>query len=269
VRKRLKKGSAVPEQQTWRLAELTLTQVRAVLPDVVVLPFAATEPHGGHLPYGTDIVEVEAIASRACQLARERGAGVVALPTIPFGVQSSQQSYPLAMNLYPSTLNRILSDLTESLDNSGVEKAVVLNGHGGNDFYPHLKELFGKRRVFLTQVNWFSLCHELAQELFASGGDHANEMETSLVLHLRPELVDMTKAGAQPTATFRLAAMRAGWARAPRPWDRYTQDSGAGDPRQATAEKGAHFFNAVCEELAVFLAELAAAKIDEAFPFQS
>ena len=259
----------MPERKPWQIAELTLPQLRAQPPKVVVLPFAATEPHGGHLSYGTDIVEVEAIADRACQLARERGAGVVALPTIPFGVQTSQQSYPLAMNLYPSTLNQVLSDLTESLDNSGVEKAVVLNGHGGNDFYMHLKELFGKRRVFLTQVNWFAMCRELAQELFDPGGDHANEMETSLMLHLRPELVDMTKAGAQPTATFRLAGMRAGWARAPRPWERYTQDSGAGDPRSATAEKGARFFEAVCDELADFLVDLAAAKIDEAFPFQA
>jgi creatinine amidohydrolase len=259
----------MPERQPWRLAELTLPHVRGHFPDVVVLPFAATEPHGGHLPYGTDILEAEAIADRACQLAQERGVGVVALPTIPFGVQTTQQRFPLAMNLYPSTLNQILSDLTESLDNSGVEKAVVLNGHGGNDFYMHLKELFGKRRLFLTQVNWFAMCRELARDLFPTDGDHANEMETSLVLHLRPELADMAKAGAQPTATFRLAGMRAGWARAPRPWDRYTKDSGAGDPRNATAEKGARFFHAVCEELADFLVELAAAKIDKAFPFQS
>ncbi len=187
---------------------------------------------------------------------------------MPFGVQTSQQTYPLAMNLYPSTLNRILSDLTESLDNSGVDKAVILNGHGGNDFYTHLKELFGKRAVFLVQVNWYSMCRELAQELFTAGGDHANDMETSLVLYLRPELVTMSDAGPQPTAPFRLAGMRAGWARAPRPWDKYTEDSGAGDPRAATAEKGARFFDAVTRELATFLVELSKAKVDASFPFR-
>lgn len=259
----------MPERLPHRLADLTLPQVRADLPEVVVLPFAATEPHGGHLPYGTDIFETDAIADRACLLARQRGASVVTLPTIPFGVQTSQQTYPLSMNLYPSTLNQILSDLSESLDNSGVAKAVVLNGHGGNDFYMHLKELFGKRKVFLVQVNWFSMCRELADELFAPGGDHANDMETSLMLHLRPELVNMGQAGAQPTATFRLAGMRAGWARAPRPWARFTKDSGAGDPRGATAEKGARFFDAVCEQLAEFLSELAEVEIDDSFPFQS
>jgi creatinine amidohydrolase len=259
----------MPAPKPHLLADLTLRQLRANPPNVVVLPFAATEPHGGHLPYATDIIEVTAIADRSCELARQQGAHVVAVPTIPFGVQTSQQTYPLAMNLNPSTLNQILSDLTESLDNSGIEKAVILNGHGGNDFYMHLKELFGKRKVYLVQVNWYSMCRDFQNELFTAGGDHANDMETSLVLHLRPELVDMASAGPQPTATYRIAGMQQGWARAPRPWDKYTQDSGAGDPRAATAEKGERFFAAVTRELATFLVELSSAKMDAAFPFQA
>lgn len=257
----------MPNGRPHQLDEATLPQLQAGIPRVVVLPFAATEPHGTHLPYGTDIIETAAIADRACALARDEGAAVVTLPTIPFGVQTSQQSYPLAMNLYPSTLNQILSDLTESLDNSGVQKAVILNGHGGNDFYMHLKELYGKRKVFLVQVNWFAMCRDLQNELFTPGGDHANDMETSLVLHLRPELVDMHNAGSQPTAKYRLSAMQAGWARAPRPWEKYTADSGAGDPRAATAEKGARFFDAVTRELASFLVDFAAAEMDTMFPF--
>lgn len=249
------------------VADITLPQLRAAIPNVVVLPFGATEPHGNHLPYATDIIETEAIAAHACSLAQRQGARVAALPIIPFGVQTSQQAYPLAMNLNPSTLNQILSDLTESLDNSGVEKALLLNGHGGNDFYTHLKEVYGKRKLYLVQVNWFAMCRELQSELFPAGGDHANDMETSLVLHLRPDLVDMASAGPQPTAKYRLAGMQAGWARAPRPWEKYTQDSGAGDPRAATAEKGARFFDAVTRELAAFLVELSNAKIDATFPF--
>lgn len=249
------------------IGELALPDLQPAPPKVVVLPFGATEPHGNHLPYATDVYETAAIADRACELAREHGGSVAALPIIPFGVQTSQQTYPLAMNLNPSTLNQIISDLTESLDNSGVEKAVLLNGHGGNDFYTHLKELYGKRKVYLVQVNWFAMCRDLQSELFAAGGDHANDMETSLVLHLRPELVDMASAGPQPTAKYRIAGMQAGWARAPRPWEKYTLDSGAGDPRAATAEKGARFFDAVTRELAAFLVDLANAKIDATFPF--
>jgi creatinine amidohydrolase len=257
------------ERRTHAVGEISLPLLRDAIPNVVVLPFGATEPHGNHLPYATDVFETAAIADRACELAREQGGAVATLPIIPFGVQTSQQTYPLAMNLYPSTLNQILSDLTESLDNTGVEKAVILNGHGGNDFYTHLKELYGKRKVYIVQVNWFAMCRDLQNELFAAGGDHANDMETSLVLHLRPELVDMREAGPQPTAHYRLSGMRAGWARAPRPWEKYTEDSGAGDPRQATADKGARFFDAVTRELAKFLVELATAQMNANFPFDS
>ena len=252
----------------WRLAELALGDVKDAPPEVAVLPFGATEPHGMHLPYGTDIYEVEAFADRACRLATERGASVALLPVIPFGVQTSQNKFPLAMNLYPSTLNRIIGDLTETLANSGVKKAVLLNGHGGNDFYTHLRELYGKRDIFLVQVDWYRMCPEPAGELFPSSGDHANDMETSLMRHLYPDLVDMEKAGAQQTATPRFGAMREGWARAPRPWERFTEDSGAGDPRAATAQKGEQYFEAVSQKLAEFLVELAGAEMDESFPFE-
>ncbi|MEM9658828.1 MAG: creatininase family protein, partial [Planctomycetota bacterium] len=157
----------MPDSPSAEFAEQSLPTLRSTTPSTVVLPFAATEPHGKHLPYGTDVYETEAIAAAACRLARDQGANVATAPTIPFGVQTTQQDYPLAMNLYPGTLNRILSDLTESLDHSGVKKAVVLNGHGGNDFYMHLKELYDKRDVYLVQVHWFRLCPSLAEELFA------------------------------------------------------------------------------------------------------
>jgi creatinine amidohydrolase len=253
--------------RAWHVAAMKLGDLRSSPPEVVVLPFGATEPHGMHLPYGTDVYETEAIGDRACQLAHERGARVGMLPVIPFGVQTSQQAYPLAVNLYPSTLFKILDDLAEVLDNSGVRKAVILNGHGGNDFYTWLKESYGRHQAFFVQVHWFQVAKDLEAELFPAGGDHANEMETSLMLHLRPGLVDMTQAGPQATALPRLAGLREGWARAPRPWERFTQDSGAGDPRAATAEKGAQYFNAVCQKIAEFLVELAASDLDARFPY--
>jgi creatinine amidohydrolase len=253
----------------WRVGETSLGDWQRGPPATAVLPFGAVEPHGMHLPYATDVYEVEAIADRACELSWNRGVRTALLPAVPFGVQTTQRAYPLAMNLYPSTLFRILTDLAESLEHSGVRKAVILNGHGGNDFYTWLKEAYGKHDVFFTQVNWYQVAGKAANELFAGGGDHANDMETSLMLHLRPDLVDMQQAGVQQTAAFRLRAMREGWARAPRPWKRYTNDSGAGDPRAATADKGRRFFEAVCAELADFLVELAHAELDDEFPFQA
>jgi creatinine amidohydrolase len=255
--------------KAWRVGETALGDWQGASPSVAVLPFGAVEPHGMHLPYATDVYEVEAIADRACELSWERGARVALLPAIPFGVQTTQQSYPLAMNLYPSTLFRILSDVAESLENSGVRKAVILNGHGGNDFYTWLKESYGKHDVFFTQVNWYQVAGRVAGELFAAGGDHANDMETSVMLHLQPHLVDLPRAGEQRVAEYRLRAMREGWARAPRRWERYTADSGAGDPRGATADKGRRYYEAVCAEISDYLVELAGAELDDDFPFRS
>ncbi|MGL4513328.1 MAG: creatininase family protein [Lacipirellulaceae bacterium] len=252
----------------WLVAESTLDTWRDAPPEVVVLPFGATEPHGPHLPYATDNYQVEAVADRAAGVAWNRGARVAVLPVIPFGVQTTQRAYPLAMNLYPTTLFRVLSDLAETLAASGVAKGVILNGHGGNDFYGWIKETHGKTGVWFCQVNWFAIEAPLAKSLFPAGGDHANDFETSCVLSIRPDLVRLDRAGDGRTATARLSALREGWARAPREWDRYTADSTAGDPREATAEKGARYLEAVVTRLGEFLVELAAETIDASFPFE-
>ncbi|TWT47566.1 creatininase family protein [Botrimarina hoheduenensis] len=259
----------MPTERPWQIGDSALTDGESAPPEVVVLPTGATEPHGRHLPYATDNFQVEALADQAAGEAWRRGARVGVLPVIPFGVQTTQQAFPLAMNLRPTTLFRMLDDLAETLAGSGVRKAVLLNGHGGNDFYPWIKDSYGKHNVFFVQVHWFDVCRELIAQTFPAGGDHANDMETSLMLWLRPDLVRLDQAGPQPTATPRLRAMREGWAKAPRPWERYTVDSGAGDPRAATADKGRRLLEATTAKLADFLVELARAEIDEAFPFES
>ena len=75
---------------------------------------ATTEPHNLHLPYGTDSYEADAIGDRICEAAHERGR-VVLLPTIPYGTQSNQMAFPLAMNVNPSTLFTVVTDLIDSL----------------------------------------------------------------------------------------------------------------------------------------------------------
>ena len=71
----------------------------------------------------------------------------------------------------------------------------------------------------------------------------------------------------QPTATPTISGLEQPWAKAPRPWHLYTQDSGAGDPREATAEKGKRYFNAITETLARFLVDLASAEKTDQFPY--
>ncbi|MBW3539749.1 MAG: creatininase family protein, partial [Planctomycetes bacterium] len=83
----------------WILAETNYGYVKEHPYELAVLPLGATEPHNLHLPYGTDTYEAEAVGSRACEAAFERGARVVLLPTIPYGTETNQLAFPLAMNV--------------------------------------------------------------------------------------------------------------------------------------------------------------------------
>jgi creatinine amidohydrolase len=240
------------------LAETTWKTVRHTKYDVAVLPWGATEAHNYHLPYSTDVVECDHVAAEAARLAWERGARVVVLPTVPFGVQTGQLDIPLCLNVNPSTQAALLGDVARSLAGQGVRKLLLLNGHGGNDFRAIIRELQPTVDVFLCTLSWWS-CLD-ARLFFSEPGDHAGELETSVMMHLAPELVlPLDEAGDGSERKARIAGLRERWAWAPRPWTRVSADTGVGDPRAATPEKGAAFFAAVTERIAGFLVELAAA----------
>jgi creatinine amidohydrolase len=240
-----------------RLASAAWPDVAAGRFDVAVLPWGATEAHNRHLPYGTDTMQAEAVAEAAARIASEAGARVIALPALPFGVNTGQLDIPLCLNMMPSTQAAVLRDIVRSVEAAGVGKLVLANGHGGNDFRQMIRELQPETRVFLCTLNWYAVVDP--REWFDQPGDHAGELETSMMLHLRPELVRLDRAGPGAARQFRLAGLREGWAWAPRQWTRVTDDTGVGDPRAATAEKGRAYFDAVTRKIASFLVELAAA----------
>ena len=245
------------------LAETNWKQVQTTACEVAVLPWGATEAHNYHLPYGTDVYESQAIAEESARIASERGARVVALPAIPFGVNTGQLNIPLTINMNPSTQLAVLVDIVESLDVQSIPKLVILNGHGGNDFKQMLRELQGATEVFLSVVNWWTILD--GKQFFDQPGDHGGELETSLMMHLRPDLVFLDQAGDGRTNPFRVNALKEGWAWAPREWRRATVDTGSGDPSRASAEKGARFFAAVTGKIAGFLIELAAASPNQIY----
>jgi creatinine amidohydrolase len=250
------------------LAELNYGQIKAMPPsEVAVLPFGATEPHNLHLPYGTDTIEVEVIGREACRRAAERGARVVLLPALPYGTETNQMRFPLAMNLNPSTVARVIADLVDSLATHGVKKCLLLNGHGGNDLKWVLRELHQTSKVHLFLCNWYKMVADQYKDIFEDAGDHAGEMETSMILAHRPDLVAMETADAGSMAPTRFAAVNRGWVEITRPWHLLTTNSGAGDPAPATAEKGRALTELVVDRLAAFLLELAASPIDDRFPF--
>jgi creatinine amidohydrolase len=238
------------------LLETSWSVIRDTRYAVALLPWGATEAHNYHLPYGTDNYESQAVAIEAARLAWEAGARAIVLPGLPFGVNTGQLDIPLTINLNPSTQLTVLRDIVSSLEAHQVRRLVIVNGHGGNEFKAMIRELQPSSSVLIVAVNWWLA--EPDREYFEEPGDHAGELETSVMLHIAPELVrPLSEAGPGRARTFRSKSMRAGWAWTPRKWTAVTEDTGVGNPARATAEKGERYFRAVTRKMAELLVDLA------------
>ncbi len=242
----------------WMIAETNWKHVQATRYEVAVLPWGATEAHNFHLPYATDSLQNEAMTADAGRIAWQAGAKVAILPNIPFGVQTGQLDIPFCINMNPSTQTAVLEDVIASLEGVGVPKLVVFNGHGGNDFRQMLRELQARHpRIHLSLVNWYNI--DAGRDIFTVVGDHADERETSLIQHLEPGLVLPREDWGEGRDNLPvLKAMREKWAWAQRPWTQATNDTGSGDPRHATPEKGRLYFERLTQKFAGYLIELAA-----------
>jgi creatinine amidohydrolase len=240
------------------LAETTWPHVRDTQFDVAVLPWGATEAHNFHLPYATDNYETELIAAEAARRAWEGGVRAIVLPNVPFGVNTGQLDIPLCLNMNPSTQAAVLSDIVSCVATAGVKKLVILNGHGGNDFRQMLRELQPRTSVFLCTANWYNCVDP--KPFFDEPGDHAGELETSVMLVAAPALVrPLSEAGDGAARRFAVKGLREGWAWAPRHWRSVTDDTGTGNPKAASREKGERFVEAVATRLGSFLIDLAKA----------
>lgn len=258
----------------WKLANLTYQDVLDNDYEVAVIPFGATEPHNLHMPYATDTYESDVIGDAICKKAHELGGKVILLPTIPYGTETNQRECKLSMNLNPSTVYQIVTDMVESLVHHGIKKIMILNSHGGNEFKPHLRELQGKIDAHIFLCDWFRMVGDVYYEIFEHKEDHAGEMETSVMLAHFPELVEKDKDGnlrADEGATrpLRFEALNKKWVSISRRWDLLTTNTGSGNPHQASAEKGRNVTDLVVERVAPFLKELSDAEIDENFPFEN
>jgi creatinine amidohydrolase len=256
----------------WLLAENNYRDIQQQSYEVAVLPLGATEPHNLHLPYGTDIFEANIVGDKICEAAHQAGAKVILLPTIPFGTETNLRNFPLAINLNPSTLNLVVTDIVHSLVNSGIRKIVLLNSHGGNEFKPLLRELSGKTPAHLFLCNWYQVLADRYHEIFEHQEDHAGEMETSFGLAFFPELVGRDGQGklvADDGAVrkTRLDGLNQGWVSISRPWHLLTTNAGSGNPHAASADKGRQMMELIVSRLSGFLVELSNEPITERFPY--
>lgn len=224
------------------LAESNWETIKDANFELAILPWGATEAHNYHLPYATDIYEADYIAAAAAEIAWEKGAKPIVLPTIPFGVNTGQSDIYLDINLNPTTQLAILKDIIETLNRQGIYKLLIFNSHGGNNFKPLVRELGLKYPdMFICFSNWFQTMNR--SDYFENEGDHAEEMETSLMLYLKPELVlPKNKWGTGKSKSFKIKAFTEGWVWAERKWSEISEDTGVGNPELATQEKGRRFF---------------------------
>jgi creatinine amidohydrolase len=238
------------------LAETNWKTVAVTDYQLAILPWGATEAHNYHLPYATDVMECDSVAAASAKIAWESGARVVVLPTVPFGVNTGQLDIKLCLNMNPSTQAALLSDLASALERQGILKLVILNGHGGNDFRQMIRELQPRTRVFLCTLNWWTCVDP--KPYFDEPGDHAGELETSVMQHIAPELLlPLSEAGDGTQKRPSIVGLREGWVWAPRPWSRVSADTGSCDPAAASSEKGARFLDAATARIGSFLIELA------------
>ena len=243
------------------LHEASHLQLRAYRPNVGILPWGATEAHNLHLPCGTDVIEATALAERAAHLAHDAGAKPVVLPTIPFGNNEQQLDQVATISFRTATAAAILTDVARSLVAQGIDRMLLLNAHGGNEFKPIVRDLQRELRIFIVVVNFFQMKPEVLKEVFDEPDDHAGEMETSLILHLRPSWVELTEAGEGKRLPFAIEGLTQPGVWTPRPWSKVHPDTGSGNPAMATAEKGARYFEIISEGIAkIIIAMSRAAK---------
>ncbi len=230
--------------------------------DIAILPWGTTEPHNGHLPYGTDFILSREIALLAAEAAGKKGIKAAVLPAVPFGSQNpGQTSLPFCLHASQATQFSILTDIVRALVRSGIDKLLIINGHGGNSFKGMIRDLAVDYPDFLiAESEWYKVLPRKGY-FDAEVDDHAGEQETSVMLFFHPEFVDMSLAGDGDAKRFALDALNEGVAWIPRNWCKVTSDTGVGNPKAATAEKGGRYVAAIIERYVGLLDGLVSGKI--------
>lgn len=217
-----------------KLGEMSWTEFEEAGPEVALLPAGSTEQHGPHCPLCTDSLIAEKIAERAAE-----DTGTLLLPSMKVGVSREHSSFPGTLYLSPETFRRQLKEEILSANESGVEKFVVVNGHGGNvsSIREACQDLYHDLNILALEWTWFDAIS--AKEM-----GHAGKLETSLVLYLREELVG--NEGREGADSW---GRSLGGTRIDYDTSLFTEDGVVGDPTGATEEKGKEIFKETTEKL--------------------
>jgi creatinine amidohydrolase len=201
--------------------------------------------------------EARGIAELSAKKAFERGGKVVVLPTIPFGNNEQQLDQVATISFQTTTARAILSDVARSLKSQGIDRLLILNAHGGNEFKPIVRDVSNEHNILIVVISFWQIAPEVLTDVFDDPGDHGGDLETSLLLHMHPELVDMDQASTGDRVPFEIEALRQTGVWTPRPWSLSHPDTGSGDPKAGTADKGKRYLEGITDAISQVLVELA------------
>jgi creatinine amidohydrolase len=239
-------------EMTWEETQEALQET-----DMVVLPIGSTEQHGPHLPLGNDALQVREMARRIVVKLEEMGIKAVAGPLIPFGVASYHMPFPGTIHLHASTFQALMREVCLSLYRHGFRKFVFPLGHGGN---------YGCMQVVAQQLvdetedaqslvlNWLSMIHHYYGELITSKKNegHGGEPETSRLLAVHPELVEIGRARvyysekADKAESADHPLLGGGIFKPTRSWREAAAYGSVGNPNLAQAELGEKLLDLMC-----------------------
>jgi creatinine amidohydrolase len=229
---------------------------------VIVITTGHTEQHGLHLPTGTDTIIAQAIADG---LGEAAPGDVVCLPAWPYGVSTHTRQFPGTLSIGGRVLEDFFLGILARLVAMGTEMVLFSNAHGGNhSFLVNIVKHAGERwpHVFTATEYLHTTGPELEQlrQSGRGGMGHGCELETSYLLHLRPDLVDMSRAVAETdfvsTPNYYMDWIEGGRLIANPPWSDDTRTGIYGDATLATAEKGRLWLAAAVREKLESIAEV-------------
>lgn len=245
-------------QVEWRLMSAEALRERAAAGAIVLLPVASTEQHGPHLATGVD----EILCGEACRRAARRvdggGMPIVVAPTLWCGLAEHHVAFGGSFTLTLATYHALLRDLCRSILRAGFAKILIVNGHGGNmsALNALTVDLTRELDAPIAVTTYFQVAEAAFREILEDqrGVLHACEAETSMMMAVRPDLVDRARLpeahGPVPDGPGSvLSAPMHRW----RSFREITESGVLGDARRATAGKGERLFEAVADGLAARL----------------
>lgn len=249
----------------YRIAELTWQEVEAALDrtQTLLLPVGNTEQHGHHLPLGVDVFMPESIGERVAE-----DAPALLAPPLWYGVSPHHTFKPGTFTVSTETFQQYVFDICASAGDWGIEHILLLNGHylvQDPELEIVVRRLRAETDVRAFHVSLVELFAEVAAEIRTSDlSFHASEFETSIMLELFPELVDMDRAKAvtpahesPPLTDYdALGDNKIGWALSAAEMDELTPTGNLGDPTVATEQTGEALVEAAVSSIRRLVEEL-------------